>query len=210
MRAALDAISEDADEGHAKAQHTLAALHRKGRGVPQGDDLAVAWLRKAADQGYALAEYDLGTMYAEGKGGLPQRHDLAAGLFHKAANQGTPDAQYCLGRCYFLGRGVPKDDKVGMEWYCKAADQGLVEAQKFVANAYVGRGDGSRRKLDEAYYYACKAEEQGADMEYIKKMIDIKRRPLQSDSTVDDSIDLGARVEVKHVPQLKGRRGYVI
>ena len=42
-----------------------------GRGVPHDDTQAVFWYRKAAEQGYARAENNLGVMYEEGKG-VPQ------------------------------------------------------------------------------------------------------------------------------------------
>jgi uncharacterized protein len=37
------------------------------QGVPEDDAEAVKWFRKAAEQGYADAQYNLGLMYAYGK-----------------------------------------------------------------------------------------------------------------------------------------------
>jgi uncharacterized protein len=42
----------------------------RGQGVPQDDAQAVAWYRKAAEQGYAAAQVNLGVMYANGKPAL--------------------------------------------------------------------------------------------------------------------------------------------
>ena len=59
-------------------------MYRDGRGVPQDFTQAMAWYRKAADQGSAVAQYNLGVMYRDGRG-VPQGyveahkwHDLAA------------------------------------------------------------------------------------------------------------------------------------
>ncbi len=53
-------------------------MHAKGRGVPQGDaEAAARWYRKAADQGHASAQFNLGSMYERGRG-VPQ--DDAAAL----------------------------------------------------------------------------------------------------------------------------------
>ena len=43
-------------------------MFAKGQGVPQDYAEALKWFRKAADQGEATAQYDLGVLYAEGQG----------------------------------------------------------------------------------------------------------------------------------------------
>ncbi len=45
-------------------------MYRKGQGVPQDDAEAVRWYRRAAEQGYARAQFNLGFMYSEGQGVL--------------------------------------------------------------------------------------------------------------------------------------------
>src|SRR4029077_12512676 len=58
-----------------------------GQGVPQDYAEAAKWYRKAADQGFAEAQSNLGAMYAKGQG-VPQDYveaykwfDLAAARF---------------------------------------------------------------------------------------------------------------------------------
>ena len=43
-------------------------MYDKGTGVPKDEVEAVKWYRKAADQGHAAAQFNLGGMYAEGRG----------------------------------------------------------------------------------------------------------------------------------------------
>ena len=45
-------------------------MYRNGQGVPQDYEEAVKWYRLAADQGYASAHNNLGTMYEYGEGVL--------------------------------------------------------------------------------------------------------------------------------------------
>ena len=45
------------------------------RGIPQDLEAAVAWYRRAAEAGYAMAQYNLASMLAEGEG---CERDLAA------------------------------------------------------------------------------------------------------------------------------------
>lgn len=57
---------------------------------------AIRWYRKAVDQGYAPAEYNLGNMYYYGRG-VPQDPAEAARWYRKAADQGDEYAQRVLG-----------------------------------------------------------------------------------------------------------------
>ena len=49
-----------ANEGNADAQASLGMMYLKGQGVAQDDAQAVAWLHKAADNGHAGAQNNLG------------------------------------------------------------------------------------------------------------------------------------------------------
>ena len=43
-------------------------MYANGQGVPHDDGLAVFWYGQAAEQGHALAQYNLGGMYSSGRG----------------------------------------------------------------------------------------------------------------------------------------------
>lgn len=45
-----------ANQGNAEAQFNLGVMHRNGDGVVQDNKEAVKWYRKAAEQGYDLAQ----------------------------------------------------------------------------------------------------------------------------------------------------------
>ena len=86
------------------------------------------WYRKAAEQGNAKAQYNLGMMYYAGQG-VPQDHAEAAKWFLKAAEQGIAFAQFNLGLMYDKRHGVPQNFAEAVKWYRKAAEQGNAEAQ---------------------------------------------------------------------------------
>ena len=56
---------------------------------------AVSWYRKAAEQGYPAAEYDLGRMLADGRG-VPKNEAEAEAWFRRAAEKGIREAQQRL------------------------------------------------------------------------------------------------------------------
>ena len=79
---------------------------RRGEGVPQDPAEAVRWCRLAAEQGDAVAQFNLGELYALGEG-VPQDPAEAVRWFRLAAEQGYA-VQYALGVLYGQGKGVPK------------------------------------------------------------------------------------------------------
>ena len=96
----------------------LPALVRllKGQGVPQDYAEAVQWYRKAAEQGVAKAQFNLGLMYDNGLG-VTQDYARAGKWYRKAAEQGYATAQFNLGLMYENGEGVPQDYVHAHMWY---------------------------------------------------------------------------------------------
>ena len=65
--------------------------------MKRDDAEAVRWYRKAAKQGYAKAQYNLGVAYENGQG-VKQDHDEAVRWYLKAAEQGLVNAVSALER----------------------------------------------------------------------------------------------------------------
>src|ERR1035441_8676428 len=84
-------------------------------GVLKDEAEAVRWYRKAAEQGVAYAQSDLGVMYATGRG-VPKDEAEAARWYRKAAEQEDATAQFNLGWMYANGRGVPTDEAEAYFW----------------------------------------------------------------------------------------------
>jgi TPR repeat protein len=114
---------------------------------------------KAAEQGYAIAQYNLGFMYDNGRG-LTQSSSEAVKWFRKAAEQGHALAQLNLGYAYFLGDGVTESDSEVVKWFRKAAEQGVVDAQLFLGEMYAN-GYAVTQSYSEAAKWYRKAAEQG-------------------------------------------------
>ena len=119
-----------------------------------------------AEQGDADAQWELGYMYAEGRG-VEKNDKEAAKWFQKAAEQGDADAQYELGRLYAKGKGVEKNDKEAAKWFRKAAEQGRAKAQW---------------ELGQMYY-----EGKGVDQDYEKAMEWIRKAAETDKGLLDDA-----------------------
>ena len=104
-------------------------MYDNGEGVPKDNAEAVRWYHLGAEQGYALAQFNLGVMYDNGEG-VPKDAAEAVRWVRLAAAQGTAIAQFNLGRMYANGEGVPKDDVTAYAWLNIAAAQGQLSANE--------------------------------------------------------------------------------
>jgi TPR repeat protein len=105
-------------------------MYGKGEGVPPDAAQAVVWTRKAAEQGLAKAQFNLGLMYANGQG-VPQDDAQAVVWIRKAAEQGHAKAQFALGLSYDNGEGVPQDYQQAYAWFSVSAANGRTDGVKY-------------------------------------------------------------------------------
>ena len=89
-------------------------------GVQADRAKAAEWYEKAAQQGYARAQYNLGNLYYEGIG-AKKDYEKALYWYQKAADQKEPRAQERHGILYEFGHGVPMDKAKARAWYQLAA-----------------------------------------------------------------------------------------
>jgi uncharacterized protein len=152
------------DSHHADAHFYLGLSHYRGVGVPAADPVQAAkcW-RRAAEQGHAQAQNNLGRVCEEAGGA---KYSEAVLWYTKAAEQGYLLGQFNLGVLYELGRGVPQDYELAAAWYSKAAEQGYAGAQ-FNLGGMFRLGRGVRQNDAEAAAWYRKAAEQGlAEAQY--------------------------------------------
>ena len=116
-------------------------------------------LKKAAEQGDAQAQHNLGLCYANGIG-VEKNLSEAVKWYRKAAEQGDAQAQFNLGVCYANGDGVEKNPTEAVKWWRKAAEQGVAQAQYNLGICYAF-GKGVEKNPTEAVKWWRKAAEQG-------------------------------------------------
>lgn len=149
---AVQKCRELAERGLPSAQLVLGIRCANGWGVEKNYVEAKKWFRRAAAQedeneetikavkgslgsreGFAtsreVAYYNLAVMSSNGWGGKPDK-TMAVMQFCIAANYGLKEAQLVVGDLYTNGDGVDKDEKIALEWYRKAAEQGDKNAQR--------------------------------------------------------------------------------
>ena len=149
-----------------------------------GDAEAVAWIRKAAEQGDPKAQCGLGICYSEGYGVTKDAAEakkwFAKGIdgLRKAAESGDSEAQTLLAGCYGEGNGVKADQTLSLIWLRKAAEQDFARAQLALALTYV-TVDKDRKEADKWFRKAAENGESDA----VKLMKQFLPDPAETEQT---------------------------
>jgi len=85
--------------------------------------------KRAEDNNDAIAIYNQGVFYSEGRGGYQQDYDKALELFYLAGKLGYAKAYSSIGSAYDYGRGVEVDEKMAHNYYELGAIGGDVNAR---------------------------------------------------------------------------------
>ena len=104
-----------------------------------------------AEQGDALAQFQLGVLYANGQG-VARNYEEAVLWYRRSADQGDAVAQFNLGVRYDNGQGVPQSYKEAALWYRRAAQQGHARAQSNLGVLYAN-GQGLPKDVIRAYMW---------------------------------------------------------
>ena len=95
-------LQKAADAGSLEAMFDLADCYDDGEGVLKNPSMAMKWLTKAADDGYAKAQLALGAMYLTGDSErmIDQNYSLSEKYLLMAAEKDNADAQGFLSMLY--------------------------------------------------------------------------------------------------------------
>ena len=123
MGITFDELKALAEGGDVEAQFRLGKVYEFGNknvNVEKDISKAIEWYEKAAENGYAQAQYYLASSYEHNRlGGF--RYERAMMWYEKAAQQGFTDAQFRLAFYLEHGKIIEKDLTAAIGWYEKAA-----------------------------------------------------------------------------------------
>ena len=155
VQRALDAARVKAAAGDVVAQFSLGAiLYYGGQDTAQ----AIDWIRRAAAQQYAPAEFQMGQLYDFGFGVAQNDRDALA-WYRKAGEHGSAAGQRAVGDFYRKGRGVAGDPAEAARWYERAAGGDDLRAQYQLGQMYFD-GTGVTRDYTAAYVWFTLAADQ--------------------------------------------------
>ncbi len=143
-------------------------------GVQKDYAPAIQWYTKAAAQGFAISENNLGYDYLHGRG-VPVDYPKAFQWLSSAARQGNSDAEENVGYMYVNGLGTPVNLAAGVQWYLAAAKRDNVHAQLYLAECYSWRHCGVTPNPTTSQIYFAEAADHKArnSNEYDQEVRDI-------------------------------------
>ena len=174
-------------DGDRVAEFYLGYMYKHGKGVAKDLGKAVEWYRKAAERGYvpAVNDYAVATLEQSARfeeefaritksfvGGdedvLRLKNEVeylrknvrepTVRFLQSLAEDGNPTTQFNLGiMCIYDYDGLPEDLKKPEEWFQKAANQGHVPAQYYLARTYEEGLGGVTPDLEKALEWYTKA-----------------------------------------------------
>ncbi len=162
---------------------SLAQCQQRARKHAQGKDdsvLAFEWIMRAADQGYAAAQYKIGELYEQGRG-VRKDAGAAAMWYTLAAEQGLVEAQF---KADLYKKSTQKERKEVLDRRARAADlreaeKGSADAQLMVAKMY-DNGVGVPKNFVKAYMWYNLAAAQGlAEAGTGRDELELKMTPSQ-------------------------------
>jgi TPR repeat protein len=162
LRSPLDASAQAAEiPSRAEDEPTAAAALKRGLDAANSNDYATAMVqfRIAAEDGNAVADYNIGFMYQNGLGVAPD-YAQAMQFYQLAAARGETSALNQIGFLYRNGLGVTQDYVQAMHWYRLAADKGYAIGQYNVGFLYAN-GLGVDQSATAARDWMTKAAAQG-------------------------------------------------
>lgn len=118
---------------------------------------AFGWTKKAARQGLAKAQYQVGLLYARGNG-VKQNFGEAYSWFEKAADKKLGIAHSAMGQLLEAGKGVDRDILGAIVLHRKAKSLGNEFAQKYIDRLIRDDGDDKfaseiQQRLKDLGYY---------------------------------------------------------
>jgi TPR repeat protein len=168
-RVRISELRKRAEAGEALAQADLGWRYYKGKGVRRDDVAAVHWMRLAAEQGVANAQFNMGFFLTTGVAGEPTIADFEQAIvwYGRAESNSLERARgerfmaiLNLGYELETGRRFPVDLERAAVLYQEAAEAGNATAQ-INLGLLLQSGKGVERDLEGAARWLRAAEEQG-------------------------------------------------
>jgi TPR repeat protein len=170
-------------------QFLYLPIRSQEKTAPMDDRSRAESARRAAENGSAPAQFNLGLMYRKGRG-VHQDDSKAVQWYEKAAAQGHGMATVNLGFMLENGSGTPKDGRRAIELYKKAAMQGVAVAQ-FNLGVHYAKAEVIPKDCIRAYAWLRLAADNGyADAERDLELIGNQLTPSQTEEARKLSEDL--------------------
>ena len=142
--------------------------------VPQNDEIALDWFKRAAKAGHAVAMRSLGIFYKTGRG-TKQDPSEAARWYRKAINAGDGQSAYYLGKMYLRSDasqdgGLKRNPQKAYELFKDGAEKGSADA-KYMLGECLYYGTGCEEDYWKAKRMLNEAKKEGSKLSHLDSII---------------------------------------
>lgn len=190
----IEQIKLRAKNGDRRAQGVLAKRFEIGFEIRESKKQALLWYRKSAEQGFALSQFRLASMYQSMYlDEAVEEMDEAIHWYREAAKQGIVAAQRELAKAI-----KSEDPEDAAYWYHLAAEAGDAEAQFKLAELYE-EGNGVPKNDEEAFHWYLSAEKLEEDEEAYLGMMNSARYEVGRCYVVGQGVDKNSGEALKRL-----------
>jgi TPR repeat protein len=160
---------QSAMQGNMRAQYNLANMYRTADGIGKNSAEAMKWYTYAANQGDMYAQYALGFMYYGMAKELGSKVGDAKQALDQVAKMSDADkakhADDLKAAKDIVDSNTPEletDRQQALEWFRRAAEQGLTKAQMALARMYENGDGGPDKGMTDALVWYMNSAEAGS------------------------------------------------
>lgn len=146
--AGMQPLEEAVARQDPRALFAMGLNHAEGRASGPDLEEAARWFERAAERGYAPAQYRLASLLEKGLYG-PRDIGRAVDLYMQAAKRGSASAMHNLGVLFATGTEGRPDHSAAAHWFLEAAKHGVTDSQYNFA-ILLAKGLGVEQDLVEA------------------------------------------------------------
>lgn len=143
FRVAAELFGEAANLGHPEAIYYLASMYDSGQGVTEDQEYAKELYMQAAQMGHPDSQMIVGMLYVfeaynhkPGSAEEAKALELAAKWMKVPAQKGLSEAEFFYGDMLVKGAGIPKNEKLGIDYLTRSAKQNNPNGQAMLGVDY--------------------------------------------------------------------------
>ena len=126
---ALQMFKQAMQQGDVTSTYYYGLMLCNGQGTAKDAQAGTPFLLRAAEAGYAAAQYEVAEAYANGNG-VEKDDAKAFGWYHKAALSGNRAAMWQLAECHRTGFGTEVNFEEALNCYAYASAEGYINKLK--------------------------------------------------------------------------------
>lgn len=209
-----------AEQNDLESIYQVGLAYERGLGKKQDYNQAIKWYQNAAEQNYMKAQFQLGTLYCPSENHFKEKNKTFPNKTNSAPSQESSSlgaqllnegvALFDKGKDFLQYKGnefFAEDCKIATQWYTKAAEQGMLEAQYNLAYLYHTK-EGLINYPNAIHWYQKAAEQNFSLAKYQIGLMYYKGQGMLKDN--EQAVSWLYKASQENVPEAKHLLGKIL